>query len=386
MGLRGADRGARSDRGAGLRREPTATHRRGRFPAAGPRNGSSTRAKGCLRARTRRPRLAHGAWRRPAPRVGRSPLVRLLAPGNQFRDQGGAFALALPPGYRPGGRVYMLYTREDGRVHLDEFRPGPRGRPGRPRTLLSVPRHSRVDVGGDAAFGPDGLLYASFGFGARPDASQDPARLNGKIVRLDPLARVPRPELFASGLRVPWRLSFDAPRRRLIVADVGEAAFEEVNVLPLRARAPANLGWPFFEGRRRRVPGGPAGMVAPSLALRHGPRDVRDRRRARGAYAGTARAPRALPLRRCVLGRPAIGPSHGRGSRGRSLGAHGCALSRVVRARRWWAHLRRQPQRACLPGRVMYPAPQWPPQSTTSASSTASPGRVRRPSARSPRS
>ena len=198
------------------------------------------------------------------------PLVRLLAPENQFRDQGGAFALALPPGYRPGGRVYMLYTREDGRVHLDEFRPGPRGRPGRPRTLLSVPRHSRVDVGGDAAFGPDGLLYASFGFGARPDASQDPARLNGKVVRLDPLARVPRPELFASGLRVPWRLSFDAPRRRLIVADVGEAAFEEVNVLPLRARAPANLGWPYFEGRRRRVPGGPAGMVAPSLALRHG--------------------------------------------------------------------------------------------------------------------
>ena len=198
------------------------------------------------------------------------PFVRLLAPENQFRDQGGAFALALPPGYRPGGRVYMLYTREDSRVHLDEFRPGPRGRPGRPRTLLSVPRHSRVDVGGDAAFGPDGLLYASFGFGARPDASQDPARLNGKVVRLDPLARVPRPELFALGLRVPWRLSFDSPTRRLIVADVGEAAFEEVNVLPLRARAPANLGWPYFEGRRRRVPGGPAGMVAPSLALRHG--------------------------------------------------------------------------------------------------------------------
>lgn len=213
-------------------------------------------------------RMGPGGGRRLV--LNARPFVRLLAPENQFRDQGGAFALALPPGYRPGGRVYMLYTREDGRVHLDEFRPGPRGRPGRPRTLLSVPRHSRVDVGGDAAFGPDGLLYASFGFGARPDASQDPARLNGKVVRLDPLARVPRPELFASGLRVPWRLSFDAPRRRLIVADVGEAAFEEVNVLSLRARAPANLGWPYFEGRRRRVSGGPAGMVAPSLALRHG--------------------------------------------------------------------------------------------------------------------
>lgn len=199
------------------------------------------------------------------------PFVRLLTPQNQLQDQGGAFALALPPGYRPGGRVYMLYTREDRRVHLDEFRPGARGRPGRPRTLLSVPRRSRIDVGGDAAFGPDGLLYASFGFGARPEASQDPARLGGKVVRLDPRVPVAGPELLALGLRVPWRFSLDPPRRRLIVADVGEAAFEEVNVLPLGARAPANLGWPYFEGRRRMMLGGPAGMVAPWLALRHGP-------------------------------------------------------------------------------------------------------------------
>jgi len=198
------------------------------------------------------------------------PFVRLRAPRNQLRDQGGAFSLALSPGYRAGGRLFVLYTREDGRVHLDEFRPGRRGHPGDPRTLLSLPRRSRVDVGGDAAFGPDGLLYASFGFGARPEASQDPAALNGKIVRLDPRDRVPSPELFASGLRVPWRISFDAPRRRLIVADVGESAFEEVNVLALRAHAPANLGWPYFEGRRRRLRGGPAGTVAPRLAVRHG--------------------------------------------------------------------------------------------------------------------
>ena len=196
--------------------------------------------------------------------------VRLLAPQNQFRDQGGAFALALSPGYRPGGRIYVLYTREDRRVHLDEFRPGAHGRPGHPRTLLSLPRRSRVDVGGDVAFGPDGLLYASFGFGARPEASQDVARLNGKVVRLDPGDPVPSAELLASGLRVPWRFSFDPPRRRLIVADVGESVFEEVNVLPLQARGPANLGWPYFEGRRRRTRGGPAGMVAPALALRHG--------------------------------------------------------------------------------------------------------------------
>ena len=191
--------------------------------------------------------------------------VRLRAPRNQLSDQGGAFALAFPPAWRRGDPVYLLYTRRDGRVHLDAFR-----RHRRPRTILSLPRTSRVDVGGDIAFGPDRLLYASFGVGADPEASQDPATLAGKVVRLDPRARDPRPEIVASGLRVPWRLSFDRRGRRLIVADVGETRFEEVNLVPLRAAgAPPNFGWPYFEGRRRRLPGGPAAPTAPALAIRH---------------------------------------------------------------------------------------------------------------------
>jgi glucose/arabinose dehydrogenase len=197
--------------------------------------------------------------------------VRLILPRDHFRDQGGAFALAFPPGYRRGGRVYLLYTRDDGRVHLDEFRPrrgGRPGRPGRPRTVLSLPRRSRVDVGGDAAFGPDGLLYASFGYGRDPQASQAPGSLNGKVVRLDPGDEDAEPELVALGLRVPWRMSFH--RGRLVVADVGEARVEEVNLLPLTADGPANLGWPFFEGRTRRLPGGPSGLTMPALSLRHG--------------------------------------------------------------------------------------------------------------------
>ncbi len=194
--------------------------------------------------------------------------VRLISPRRERGDQGGAFALALAPGRRP---AYLLYTRRDGRVHLDEFRPRPGARSPRPRTILSVRRTSRVDVGGDTAFGPDGLLYAGFGFGSTPEWSQDPARLAGKLVRVDPRAAAPRAELVASGLRVPWRFSFDAPADRLIASDVGESDFEEVNVLPLGARPPANLGWPFFEGRRRRLDGGPAGHTAPALSVAHGP-------------------------------------------------------------------------------------------------------------------
>jgi glucose/arabinose dehydrogenase len=190
--------------------------------------------------------------------------VRLLNPRNQIKDQGGAFALAFPPGWRRGAPVYLLYTRRDGRVHLDAFRRG------RPRTILSLRRTSRVDVGGDVAFGPDGLLYASFGVGRDPQASQDPATLAGKVVRVDPRARDPRAEIVASGLRVPWRLSFDRRRRRLIVADVGEARFEEVNLVPLRGAAAPNFGWPYFEGRRRRLAGGPAAVTPPAVAVRHG--------------------------------------------------------------------------------------------------------------------
>jgi len=140
--------------------------------------------------------------------------VRLRSPGDQGHFQGGAFALAFPPGYRAGGPVYLLYTRRDGRVHLDRFHHG------RPRTIVSVPQTAPIDVAGDIAFGPGGLLYASFGFGADPESSQDPATLAGKVVRLDP------PE-------------------------------------------PPNFGWPFFEGRERRLAGGPATATRPALAIRH---------------------------------------------------------------------------------------------------------------------
>ncbi|HKP21869.1 MAG TPA: PQQ-dependent sugar dehydrogenase [Thermoleophilaceae bacterium] len=194
------------------------------------------------------------------------PYVRLRAPGRQRDFQGGAFALAFPPRWRAGGPVYLLYTRRDGRVHVDRFRHG------RPQTILSLRQTAPVDVAGDIAFGPGGFLYASFGFGGDPEASQDPGTLAGKVVRVDPRARDPRPELVASGLRVPWRISVDGRRRRLIVADVGQSSFEEVNLVPLDAAGPLNFGWPFFEGRERRMPGGPEDATPPALAIRHSAR------------------------------------------------------------------------------------------------------------------
>jgi len=199
---------------------------------------------------------------------------------NIARDQGGLLSLAFAPGFRRSGRLYVLYTGRDDRVHVDELRRG------RIRPLLSMPRRSDNDLGGQLRFGPDRRLWVSVGYGRDPVASQDLARLEGKLLRIDPRRRagrpygIPpdnpfigradaRPEVYAYGLRNPWRFAFDRPSRSLIVADVGEAFQEEVDFLPWRRAAGADFGWPRFEGLRRREPDGRGPGVRPVLVRRH---------------------------------------------------------------------------------------------------------------------
>ena len=217
-------------------------------------------------------------------------LVDLRFPNNQFRDQGGLVSMAFAPDYRRSGLFYLFYTHRDGTIHVDEFQRASgspqRVSPSSRRTVLSVPRDgTRTDLGGHLAFGPDGFLYIGFGCGRYPDSSQDLGTLTGKILRIDPRAAgdraysVPadnpfasqpgaRPEIFVYGLRMPWRFSFDRSTGELIVADVGDEHYEEVDLLGA-GDAGANLGWPFYEGRRRHDPGGPAGVTFPVLAKPH---------------------------------------------------------------------------------------------------------------------
>jgi glucose/sorbosone dehydrogenase len=152
--------------------------------------------------------------------------------------------------------------------------------------VLSVRRPSSRDLGGQLAFGPDRLLYAGLGFGRRPEASQDLSVLYGKILRIDPRRagrsgyRIPpdnpfvsrpgaRPEIWAYGLRNPYRFSFDSRTGAMAVADVGEQRVEEVNFLRHNGGAGSNFGWPVFEGGRRRTPGTPEDLVFPVLERRH---------------------------------------------------------------------------------------------------------------------
>ncbi len=146
--------------------------------------------------------------------------------------------------------------------------------------------------GGQLLFGPDGLLYIGLGDGggsgrpARPPrqrpgprdaARQDPAHRPARERRTAPTAyrartrssaaTAPGPEIWAYGLRNPWRFAFGPRSGDLIVADVGQNEVEEVSVV---RRAGANLGWRPFEGRRRFTPGESApGHVRPVIERLH---------------------------------------------------------------------------------------------------------------------
>ncbi|MCK6550560.1 PQQ-dependent sugar dehydrogenase [Myxococcota bacterium] len=184
----------------------------------------------------------------------------------------GLLGLAFHPKFSENGRIFLNYvTRSDGAdvtriaewtvppgADLREIAPTPR------RTILDVPQPYQNHNAGQLTFGPDGLLYVGLGDGGWRDDphghGQDTTTLLGDMLRIDVDAsdpgreyRVPpdnpfvgragfRPEIWAYGLRNPWRYSFD-PAGRLVVADVGQDAYEEVSIV----EKGANLGWKIRE-------------------------------------------------------------------------------------------------------------------------------------------
>jgi glucose/arabinose dehydrogenase len=204
----------------------------------------------------------------------------------------GLLSLAFAPDYASSGLFYVYYTAPDGDIRIVEYRraSAERADAGSARVVLSVDHPASNHNGGLIKFGPDGLLYAGLGdgggggdqHGARGNG-QNRATLLGKILRFDPRRdgnrpyTVPssnpfvgrsgvRPEIYAYGVRNPWRFSF-TPKGHLVVADVGQGEVEEVTVV---RRAGANLGWRVFEGRSRYASGESApGHVPPAIQRFH---------------------------------------------------------------------------------------------------------------------
>jgi glucose/arabinose dehydrogenase len=178
----------------------------------------------------------------------------------------GLLGLAFHPDFEDNGRFFVDYTDTGGDTVVAEYRArGGRADPGSARVLLRIDQPYPNHNGGALEFGPDGSLYIAMGDGGSAGDPEDRAENRneflGKLLRIDVDGASPyeipadnpfaeeggRPEVWAYGLRNPWRFSFDRPTRTLWIADVGQNAREEVNRVAFR-RGGLDYGWNEMEG------------------------------------------------------------------------------------------------------------------------------------------
>lgn len=198
----------------------------------------------------------------------------------------GLLGLAARPDFATSGVVFVHATAPDGAVEIREYKIGTAGY----RVALNTPHAAANNHnGGWIAFGPDGYLYDAVGDGGSGgDPANNAQNTNvrlGKIVRLaidasagaaTPFAPAPGnpfiagggdPYVWAFGLRNPFRNSFDG--NRLIIADVGQDAVEEIDVANTNQPG-LNFGWKFLEGTSPYSGAAPAGLTAPVSQYLHG--------------------------------------------------------------------------------------------------------------------
>jgi glucose/arabinose dehydrogenase len=206
----------------------------------------------------------------------------------------GLLGLAFHPRFAQNGVFFVDYTAATGesviaRVHTVQDHSS--GDLATAEILLNVKPPVGEHNGGDLAFGPDGFLYIALGDGGGPGYNdqagnaQNTQTLLGSLLRLDVDGgspyRIPqgnpfaqsggRPEIWAYGLRNPWRFTFDSKTGDLYLADVGENRWEEIDFLPAGSQGGANFGWNYREGMHRfqgTPPNSPA-FVDPVLEYDH---------------------------------------------------------------------------------------------------------------------
>ncbi|MGH8916186.1 MAG: PQQ-dependent sugar dehydrogenase, partial [Acidimicrobiia bacterium] len=194
----------------------------------------------------------------------------------QVRDSGeqGLLSIALHP--EDMTRFYLHYSDNDGDTVVSEFllTAPDQADPGSERVMLQVDQPAANHNGGMLQFLPSGELLLGLGDGGgagdRFGNGQNPDTLLGGLVIMDATAEEPNPRKYAMGLRNPWRFWIDDTT--IYIADVGQNAFEEVNVSePLEAGR--NYGWPITEGLHCFDPPSDCdttGQVVPVLEVEHG--------------------------------------------------------------------------------------------------------------------
>ncbi|HLO33485.1 MAG TPA: PQQ-dependent sugar dehydrogenase [Anaerolineales bacterium] len=200
-------------------------------------------------------------------------------------NEQGLLGLAFHPQYAQNGRFFVNYTDNNGDTVLARFQVSSDPNVTDPKSevkLLGVDQPFPNHNGGVLTFGPDGDLYAGLGDGGSQGDpfgnAQNTGVLLGKILRLDvnsadPYAVPPdNPfgnEVWAYGLRNPWRISFDRGTGDLYIGDVGQNVWEEIDFLPAGSAGGSNFGWSFREGAHDYKGGGPAGLVEPVAEYSH---------------------------------------------------------------------------------------------------------------------
>ena len=165
----------------------------------------------------------------------------------------GLLSVAFHPGYAQNRRLYVNYTDTGGNTRVVEYRSdGVRVLPASARRLLAVDQPYPNHNGGQLQFGPGGRLYVGMGDGGAggdpENRGQDSTTLLGKLVAIDVDSGAT--SLAGSGLRNPWRFSFDRLTGDLWIGDVGQGEWEEVNHV-VKGGLPRNFGWSVFEGLAR---------------------------------------------------------------------------------------------------------------------------------------
>jgi glucose/arabinose dehydrogenase len=212
---------------------------------------------------------------------------------SQGGQEQGLLGLAFAPDYASSGLFYVDYTIASNDIRVVQYRRSASNanlaNPASAHVVLSIDHHLYTNHnGGQLAFGPDGDLYIGVGDGGSEDDPDDNGQntdtLLSKILRIHPSPgggyTIPpgnpfvgqagkRAEIWAYGLRNPWRFSFDRSTGDLIVGDVGQDLQEEVDFAPAGTGAGANYGWSIWEGDRRNKPGNAPGATFPVLVALH---------------------------------------------------------------------------------------------------------------------
>jgi glucose/arabinose dehydrogenase len=214
-----------------------------------------------------------------------TPFLNIIDEVGSSGNEQGLLGLAFHPRYAENGLFFVNYTDHSGNTVIARFHVSADpdvADPASETPLLHVNQPFPNHNGGVLTFGPDGYLYAGLGDGGSGGDplgnGQKTDTLLGKILRLDVDSGEPYAipngnpfgnEIWAYGLRNPWRISFDRKTGDLWIGDVGQGTWEEIDILPAGSPGGANFGWNLMEGTHPFEGSAQPGLLLPVAEYSH---------------------------------------------------------------------------------------------------------------------